>query len=63
MKASKAQYEVLEFIDDEERHYVVDLKKFECDCGPGKLVACLASMQWHAFHIVVLNQSTLLMRV
>ncbi|KAH9770952.1 SWIM-type domain-containing protein [Citrus sinensis] len=33
VKASKAQYEVLEFIDDEERHYVVDLKKFECDCG------------------------------
>ena len=32
VKASKAQYEVLEFIDDEERHYVVDLKKFECDC-------------------------------
>lgn len=28
VKASKDQYEVLEFIDDEERHYVIDLKEF-----------------------------------
>ena len=33
VKAIKAQYEVLEFIDDEERYYVVDLKKFKYDCG------------------------------
>lgn len=33
IKASKYQFEVVEIMPDMERHYIVDLNKWYCECG------------------------------